>query len=380
MTKQLTAAFVKAAPHGVFGDQFGLRLIVKKSGSRQWVWRGYVHGVRRDLGLGGYPLVTLSEARNAAFECKKLARSGGDPMAAKREAKIPDFASAFESVLAIHRSSWKGDDSEKQWRASMRDYVLPYLGRMRVDQITGGDVLAVLLPHWHTKSETMRRVRQRIGVVMGWAIAQGYRGDNPAGDALNAALPRNGNGHRRHLAAAPYGDVAAILTKVRASDAGLATKLALEFLILTAARSGEVRGATWAEIDFESATWTVPASRMKANREHRVPLSSQALEILHEAKSLATNSGLVFPSPRGKVLTDNTLSKMLRDLEVGSTVHGLRSSFRDWAAETTDYPREVCESALAHTNKNEVESAYLRTDYLSKRAELMQKWADTVGS
>ena len=378
MTKQLTAAFVKTAPRGVYGDQFGLRLIVKKSGSKQWVWRGYVHGKRRDLGLGGYPLVNLSEARNAAFECKKLARSGGDPMAAKRAEKIPDFASAFESVIAVHRSSWRDAESERQWRASMRDYAMPYLGRMRVDQISGGDVLNVLLPIWSAKPETARRVRSRISTVMQWTIARGFRLDDPAGNAIGAALPKNGNGGREHHKAAPYGDVAAILNKIRASKTATSTKLAIEFLVLTACRSGEVRGATWAKIDLDAREWTIPADRMKANRTHRVPLSDAALNILHQARELSDCSGLVFPSPRGKLLVNNALSRVFRDLDIDAVPHGFRSSFRDWAAECSNAPREVCESALAHTNGNAVEVAYLRTDYFEKRRELMQKWSDKV--
>ena len=195
---------------------------------------------------------------------------------------MPTFAEAVETVIAIHREGWKdAGKSEKQWRASLRDYAMPRLGRRRVDQITTADVMAVLIPHWHTKNETMRRVRQRIGAVMKWAVAQGHRGDNPAGDAISAALPKNG-GVRRHQRALPFGEVGDALQKVKTSGAHRPTVLAFEFLVLTACRSGEVRLATWDEIDFDTATWSVPANRMKSKRNHRVPLSGRALEILQE--------------------------------------------------------------------------------------------------
>lgn len=205
------------------------------------------------------------------------------------------------------------------------------LGRKRIDQITTADVMAVLIPHWHTKNETMRRVRQRIGTVMKWAMAQGYRDDNPAGDAIAAALPKNGSA-RRHQRALPFGEVGAALDMVKISGVDRLTVLAFEFLVLTACRSGEVRLVTWDGIDFDRATWTVPAIRMKAKRDHRVPLSARACEILQEARELADSSGLIFLSPRGGVMSDNMISTLLRDLEIDAVQHGFRSSFRDWAA------------------------------------------------
>ena len=204
---------------------------------------------------------------------------------------MPTFEQALEEVLAIHRGSWRdGGKSEQQWRASLRDYAIPQLGRRPVDAITTGDVMAVLTPIWNEKRVTAQRVRQRIGAIMRWAIAQGYRGDNPAGEALAAVLPRNGVA-RRHQRALPHGDVAAALARVHASEAWPATKLAFEFLVLTACCSGEVRGARWEEIDFETATWTVPASRTKAGREHRVPLSGRALEVLDGARGARRRLG-----------------------------------------------------------------------------------------
>ena len=383
--KRLTAAFVRSVDQpGVYGDEHGLRLRVyqsrkRKSISRQWIWRGTVNGVRRDAGLGGFPYVTLAEARQTAFEYRKMARAGGDPLALKRQPDVPTFAEAVETVIGIHREGWKdAGKSEKQWRASLRNYAMRRLGQKRVDEINTADVMAVLIPHWHTKNETMRRVRQRIGAVMKWAVAQGYRDDNPAGDAITAALPKNSS-MRRHQRALPFGEVGDALNKVKWSGAYRPTVLAFELLVLTACRSGEVRLATWDEIDFDTATWTVPANRMKSKRDHRVPLSGRALEILQEAHDFTDISGLVFPSPRGGSVSENTLSKLLRELQIDAVPHGFRSSFRDWAAECSDAPREVCELALAHVNSDRVEAAYRRTDLFERRRVLMEQWSSFVG-
>ena len=220
---RLNAAFVRTVSRaGVYGDQHGLRLRVYKSRkhqsiSKQWIWRGTVNGTRRDIGLGGFPYVTLADARQTAFEYRKTARAGGDPVTLRRRPDVPTFAEATETVIAIHREGWKdGGKSESQWRASLRDYALPKLGRKGVDEITTADVMAVLIPHWHTKTETMRRVRQRIGAAMKWAVAQGHRDDNPAGDAIAAAMPKNGT-ERQHLRALPFRDVGAALARVRTS-------------------------------------------------------------------------------------------------------------------------------------------------------------------
>ena len=379
MAKKLTAAFVKTVTEpGKYGDQHGLILRVLPSGAKQWIWRGTVRGRRRDLGLGGFPYVSLAEARQAAFDYRRLARGGGDPSALRRGRAVPTFEQALEEVLAIHRGSWRdGGKSEQQWRASLRDYAIPQLGRRPVDAITTADVMAVLTPIWNEKRVTAQRVRQRIGAIMRWAIAQGYRGDNPAGEALAAVLPRNGVA-RRHQRALPHSDVAAALARVRASETWPATKLAFEFLVLTACRSGEVRGARWEEIDPEAATWTVPASRTKAGREHRVPLSGRALEVLDGARGLADGSGLVFASQTGKQLSDSTLSVLLRGLGIDAVAHGFRSSFRDWAAECTDTPHAVMEAALAHVNPNQAEAAYARSDLFERRRKLMADWAGYV--
>ena len=380
--KTLSATFVKTITvPGRYGDGrggHGLSLLVKPTStgrlSKTWSQRLRIAGRPCNVGLGSYPVVTLGEARKTALENRRAVARGRDP----RTGGMPTFAAAVDRVLAIHAASWRdGGRSEKQWRASLRDYAMPRLGRMSVDKITTADVLAVLVPIWSAKPETARRVRQRIGAVMRWAVAEGYRDDNPAGEAIGAALPKNG-GRQEHRQALAYPEVGGTLAKVRTSQAWPATKLALEFLTLTACRSGEVRGARWEEIDADGATWTVPASRMKAGRAHRIPLSGRALEVLDAARELSDVSGLVFPSVRGLQLSDSTLSKLLRDLGIAAVPHGMRSSFRDWAAECTDAPREVCELALAHVNSDRVEAAYRRSDLFERRRALMEDWAAYV--
>ena len=250
----------------------------------------------------------------------------------------------------------------------------PRIGTMPVSEVTTADVLAILTPIWHEKSQTARRVRQRIGAVMKWAVAMGYRPDNPAGDALGQALGRQ-QAVVQHMRALPHGAVADALTTVRASSASVTIKQAFEFLVLTAARSGEVRRATWDEMDLDAGVWTIPAARMKAKRDHRVSLSGRALAILHDVPRLSDGTGLVFSNPRGKPLSDATLSHLIKALGIAAVPHGFRSSFRDWAAEQTNTPREVVEAALAHTVRNPTEAAYARSDLFERRRRLMDDWA-----
>ena len=246
-----------------------------------------------------------------------------------------------------------------------------------MNRIHTSNVMAVLLPIWNEKRETAKRVRRRISAVMRWAVAQGYREGNPAGEAIGAALPRNGV-RPRHHPALPYAEVAGAIATVRASGAYPATVLAFEFLVLTACRSGEVRGARWKETDLAGREWRIPPERMKTGREHRVPLSSGALAMLREARVLADGSGVVFPSVRGRPLSEVAISKLVRELKIGAVPHGFRSSFRDWAAECSDAPREVCELALAHVNTNAIEAAYRRTDLFERRRALMEQWGEFV--
>ena len=376
--KTLSAAFVKTVTEpGRYGDgrgSFGLSLLLKATRNgrlaKSWSQRLRQDGVPFNVGLGRYPLVNLSEARAKAL---KNARDNAAGRSLRGDA-IPTFSQAVDAVIALHLASWRGDASEREWRGSLAKRAIPILGDKPVDEITTGDVLSVLAPIWSEKHETAKRVLQRISIVLRWGIAQGHRTDDPT-HAATAVLPRNGHGKTEHHAALPHAQVGDAIKRIRASGAP-STTFCLEFLILTAARSGEARGSTWREIDLESATWTVPASRMKAGVEHRVPLSDRALAVLAEARSLS-DGPLVFPSSRGGPLHGRTLGRLLADAGIeGSTVHGFRASFRNWSAETGQ-PREVAEAALAHVVSG-VEGAYFRSDLYLKRQVLMQEWADYI--
>ena len=373
--KALSAAFIRSVDRaGRYCDGNGLYLHVDPSGARRWVQRLQIHGKGRSLGLGGYPLVSLAEAREQAFANRKVARSGGDPLAARHQVQgVPDFAKATAKLIELHRPGWRNAKHAAQWERTLSTYAFPLLGGRPVSRITTADVLAVLTPIWHSKPETARRVRQRVGAVMKWAVAQGYRGDNPAGEALGQALPKHSH-VKRHMAALPHGEVAGAIRAVQGSNASKVVKLAFEFLVLTAARSGEVRLATWDEIDLKKQEWTIPAERMKGKRSHRVPLSGRAMEILNEARALSDGNGWIFPSGTGRALSDSTLSKLLRELGIQAVPHGFRSSFRDWGQENTNHPRTVMEAALAHTVRDKTEAAYARSDLFDRRRKLMDQW------
>ncbi len=376
--KTLSAAFVRSVTRaGRYGDGrggYGLSLLVKPMAStgrlsKTWSQRVRIAGRANNIGLGRYPVIGLSDARAAALKNAQAIAQGLDP----RGARVPTFAEAAETVIALHEPTWRhGARSAEIWRSSLRVYALPVLGSMKVGDITTSDVLAVLSPIWNEKRETARRVRQRIGAILKWCVAKGYRSDNPAGDAISEALPK-ANGTKRHMRALPHGEVAAALDRIRKSGAWPSTKLALEFLVMTAARSAEARLARWEEIDLDAALWVVPPERMKMKREHRVPLSRRAIEVLREASTYADGSGLVFPSVTGRPLSDSTLSKLVRELGIACVPHGFRSSFRDWAGDAGQ-PREIAEMALAHAVRG-VEGAYARSDLLARRRRLMQAWA-----
>ena len=390
MPKRLTAAFVRTVEHSgklsrngkpradTHQDQHGLFLRIQPSGSRQWMWRGTIHGKRVDLGLGGYPYTSLAEARRKAFEYRKLSREGRDPRLSEGR-RVPTFADLAEKVIAVHARNWKGHVNERQWRNSLATYAYPHIGSMPVNRITTSDVLDVLLANdfWFQKRETARRVRQRIGAVMKYAIAKGHRQDNPAGDAIGAALPSNGK-RKVHFRSLPHAGVAGALARVRDSGAWTGTKLAIEFMVLTASRPGEVRLAKWEEVDFDTATWTVPRGRMKAGKPHRVPLAPRALQVLEEAKEIRDRTGLIFPSVMGKAAANVTYTKLLRELEINAVSHGFRSSFRVWCGDT-GVDREVAERALAHTVRNPVEAAYNRGTLFERRRRVMADWAGYVG-
>ena len=372
--KALSAAFVRSAPPGRHADGNGLYLFVQPSGTRSWIQRLVVRGRRRELGLGAVALVPLAEAREQALANRRLARSGGDPLTEKRRTQqMPTFADAARQVLEQKRDGWRGRWHAQNWIRSLERYAFPRIGRRPVSEVNTADVLEILTPIWHSKAETARAVRQRIRSVLEWAIALDLRNDNPCDRVLPVLGPQNDIvTHRRAL---PHQEVAAALETVRTSgSAQPVMKLAFEFLVLTAARSGEVRLATWDEVDTGGAVWTVPAERMKAKREHRVPLCVRALEILDVARTLDDGNRLVFPMPSGKAISMSTLPKMLDYHRIAAVPHGFRSSFRDWAAERTDHPREVIEAALAHVVQNKVEAAYARSDLFERRRRLMDDW------
>ena len=373
-SRPLTAARVRTEKRpGRYFDGQGLYLQVDPSGARRWLQRIVIRGKRTDLGLGGWPLVTLAEAREKALENRRIARSGGDPRMEKRD--VPTFAEAAAEVIELNRPTWRNAKHAAQWSSTLKTYVFPHFGFRPVDEVSGADVMKALTPIWTSKSETARRVRQRIGAVMKWAIANNYRLDNPAGDSVDAALPKTPR-IKVHHKALHYTAVPAALDAVRRSNAATASKLSFELMVLTAARPGEARNAEWGEVDLNTRTWTIPSERMKADREHRVPLSTQTMEILAEARSLDDGSDLVFPSRSGRPLSDMTHRKLLRTLDIDCVPHGFRSSFRDWAAEKTDAPHAVMEAALAHVVGDSTEAAYFRSDLFERRRTLMDQWAE----
>lgn len=375
--KALSALKVKnLSTAGKYADGNGLYLVVDPSGAKRWLLRIVVQGKRRDIGLGGLSIVSLAEAREKAVDYRKIAREGGDPLAAKRAMQkvIPSFKEAAETVHAEHKATWKNVKHAQQWINTLTQYAFPIIGDVRVDRIDTPDILRVLSPIWLTKPETARRVRQRLGNVFDWAKTAGHRsGDNPV-EGVTRGLPKQ-VGRESHHEAMAYAEVPAFITAVRATNSSAPAKLAFEFLILTAARTSEVLLAEWTEIDFKEKLWIIPAERMKAKRIHRVPLTERCIEILKKAEPLSTGSEYIFPGRSNeKPMSNMVFLKILERMEVPVTAHGFRSSFRDWAAETTSFPRELAEMALAHTIENKVEAAYRRGDLLNKRRELMSAW------
>jgi integrase len=337
------------------------------------------------MGLGGYPDVTLSGAREAARSARALIRAGKDPIAEARaaasalcasRAKEVTFEQAAQSYIAAHESGWQNAKHAQQWRNTLAGYAYPKMGALMVRDIELAHVLAVLEPIWAPKTETATRLRGRIEQVLDWATARGYRdGLNPARwrGHLDKLLARPSKvAQVEHHAALPFTEIADFMQRLREAK-GMGAR-ALEFAILTAARSGEVRGALWTEIDLDDAIWTVPANRMKMKREHRVPLSPTALTLLSSLPRTA-ETDLLFPAPRGGALSDMTLSAVVRRMKVAAVPHGFRSTFRDWASERTNYPRDVAEMALAHAIGDKVEAAYRRGDLFEKRRRLMADWA-----
>ena len=368
------------------GGVAGLHLWVKVSGNRSWILRVLVGAVRKDIGLGGYPDVTLAGARDAARRARDQIVQGVDPIEQRRQArallmadqaKAKTFAQCAAAFLSDKEDGWRNPKHRQQWQNTLETYAAPVLGELYVRDIALSHVLEVLRPIWKTKTETAVRVRGRIEAVLDWAAVSGYRaGENPARwkGHLDQVLPKPSKVSKvEHHAAVGLDELAEFLSRLQAVP-GMGAR-ALEFAILTAARSGEVRGARWAEIDLQGAQWVVPAERMKAGKEHRVPLSTQAVRLL-KALPRIEGSDVVFPGVKGQPLSDMTLSAVMRRMEVDAVPHGFRSTFRDWAAERTNFPRELAEMALAHTITNKVEAAYRRGDLLAKRLQMMQAWAD----
>ena len=379
---RLSAARVKAIKKpGMHGDGNGLYLRVTGSGSRSWMQRIVIHGRRRDLGLGGYPAIGLAEARARALANKALVTAGRDPLAERHRANVPTFRDAAKKVYDANLPRWRNGKHTVNWWGSLELHAFPVIGDVQVDRIRRSDVLAVLEPIWTVRPETARRVRQRIRTILQWCEAHDYCAGNAAGEALNGALPPMPR-LKAHHRALPYHEIAEALEAVDASDSSLAAKLCLRFLVLTAARSGEARGATWDEIDEDAREWRIPAGRMKAGVQHRVPLSDTALAVLEQARPLRDNSGLVFPSPvkPGHPMSDMTLTKVLRTtgLAERATVHGFRSTFRDWASECINAPHAVMELSLAHAVGSSVKQAYARSDLIAKRRALMDQWGSFV--
>ncbi len=366
------------------GAVAGLALQVQPSGARSWVLRFSVAGKRREMGLGGFPDVTLADARRRAREEREKADTGIDPIAERKAAanilraelaKALTFKSAALAYIEAHEPSWRNAKHGEQWRNTLES-TYPTIGGLQVRDVALPHVLAVLQPIWRTKTETASRLRGRIESVLDWATARGYReGLNPARwkGHLDHLLPSPRRIMKTgHHAALSVGEVGAFMQRLQAQQ-GTGAR-ALEFVILTAARSGEARGAKWAEIDLDAMTWTVPAERMKAHKEHRVPLSGAAVKLLRSLPRIV-DTDLVFPAPRGGQLSDMSLVAVTRRMEVEAVPHGFRSTFRDWCSERTNYPREVAEMALAHAIGNAVEAAYRRGDLFEKRRLMMDDWA-----
>ena len=364
---------------GRYSDGGGLHLYISKAGRKSWVQRVTIDRRRRDIGLGAFPSVSLAQAREKAAGNRAAVAEGRDPLAKKHSPAMPTFREAARAVHEANKPRWRNGRHIAGWMQTLERHAMPTLGNTPLDQIDRGDVLQVLTPIWTSRPETARRVRQRMRTVFFWAMAHDFMKTNPAGEAIDGALPPMPK-VKEHLRALPYQEVGVALGAVQSSQASVSAKLCFRFLVLTAARSGEARGATWDEIDLEGKEWRIPSQRMKAGIDHRVPLSKPALDLLRDASALRDATGLVFPSPLkvGSPMSDMTLTKVLRSVGLAerATIHGFRSSFKNWTLEQTDTPWAVSEAALAHSLGNATEQAYARSDLFERRRALMQLWAD----
>jgi integrase len=380
---------VKTAPPGMHCDGGGLYLQITQGADgtprRSWLYRYVLHGRERQMGLGSLNDTTLAEAREKAAVARKQRVQGDDPIDTKRaqrasaalaRAKAMSFDQCRDAYIAAHRAGWRNAKHAAQWTSTLEAYVTPVFGQLPVGAIDTGLVTKALEPIWAAKTETASRVRGRIECILDWAKARGFRnGENPARwrGHLDSLLPARSKVRRvEHHAALPFSEIGAFMAQLR--EQSTAAARALEFTILTAARTGEVLGACWDEIDRDAAVWTIPPDRMKGAREHRVPLSAAALAVIEQMHSLREND-YVFPGDRRDRLSDRAMDMLLRRMGREVTVHGFRSSFRDWAAECTHFPREVAEAALAHAVGDKVEAAYRQGDLFAKRQRLMSEWA-----
>lgn len=376
----LSAAAVKAMAKvpGRYGDGDGLFLDVKPGGSASWTLRIQRDGVRRDFGLGGLSKVPLSLARRLAAEKRGQIAQGLDPVAEmKRSREVPTFEEAARVVHAQYKRNWSNGKHQSQWLNTLVTYAFPKLGSIKLNSVTGSDVFNVVNAIWLEKPETARRLTQRIRVVLDWGFSSGYREAEAPMRSILKGLPKQ-SAVVTHHAAMPYCDVPGFIARLQERTSW--GRLALEAAILTAARSGEVRFATWSEINFIERLWTVPAERMKVRtgKPHIVPLSNAAVDLLNRARALAPDgTNLIFPGAAiSKAMSDMTLTKVLRDMDLPYTAHGFRSSFRDWVAEQTDFDGDVAEAALAHAVRSKVEAAYRRSNLLEKRRLLMEAWGN----
>jgi integrase len=385
---RLTALAVKKLNcKGWYADGNGLYLQVSPAITKSWVYRYTLDGVEHRQGLGSYPDTSLEQARLKAQENRKLKAQGIDPVSQKHSdatkrrleaANSKTFRECAEQYIDVKKAGWSNAKHESQWRNTLATYVYPVFGELPVQAVDGALIVKVLEPIWNSKTETASRIRQRIEKILDWASVRRYRqGDNPAvwRGRLETQLADPSKVRKvRHHPALPYVDIPEFFSWLSTKNS-LASK-ALAFTVLTAARGGESRQTTQAELDFSKFAWLIPATRMKARREHTVPLSKQALAVLRQVEMFRSDER-IFPGMRdGKFISETALRKLLAEFRLGMTVHGFRSSFRDWCAEETNYPRELAEAALAHANKDKVEAAYKRGDMFQKRMVLMQHWAD----
>ena len=381
---KLTAMTVKKlSKPGKYADGNNLYLQIDISGARRWILRLTVGHRRRDMGLGSTMIVSLEEARQLARLYRGIAKSGGDPFLQRQKERgfKVTFAYCAQKVHELNKPTWKNEKFALQWYSSLENHVLPKIGKLPISQITSSDILNVLSPIWNTRTDTARKLKQRIRLIIKWARAKGFfQGDDPV-ELAEQALPRKKRSDNHHKSLS-YKNVPDLIVKIKESKISLPTQLAIQFTILSACRTSEVLRASWDEIDMQNLIWTIPAKRMKTGKIHEVPISSGMKDILKDAKDKIGSPDYIFSSDQsGKELSNNTLRLAVQKrLGIDTTIHGMRSSFKDWASETTNFANEVSEMALAHVIPNKTEAAYRRGNLMDKRRHLMQIWSDFINN